>query len=100
MRGVTGDDLDDLKMDWDERKCQVQGLYESPDTPWVVRIEKYARKLDEAIEGDLESKMKSAFEAYYRQTRLRFQSKSIRISKTLPRRCAASATGYRMCSPN
>jgi hypothetical protein len=76
---VTGDDLDDLKMDWDERKCQVQGLYESPDTPWVVRTEKYARKLDEAIEGDLESKMKSAFEAYYRQTRLRF----VKVDKDL-----------------
>lgn len=69
---VAANEFDDLKLDWDERKCQIQGLYESPDMPWVIDIEESAGRLDEAIERDQEGKMKAEFKKYYRLARLRF----------------------------
>ena len=69
---VSRHEMDDLELGWDELKCQVQGLYESPETSWVARIEKSASRLDEAIESGLENKMKSAFEGFYRHASFRF----------------------------
>ena len=62
----------ELEMGWETPNRMVTALCTAREEPWVKRIERAARELDDAIAQGSARQMESAFHSYYREASTRF----------------------------